>query len=137
MKPIVIAFVFILVSVVAFGQDRKEVIEKGIQVKRNYELDIAKGEKEPQIEKEEVYNFRGDLIEIKEYSEEGKVVSLWFRYKYDNQGNLIEEEELNSKGEIKERYEYKYENGLKTEKLYYDNKGRLFKKKIYKYELRK
>ena len=137
MKPIVIAFVFILLSVVAFGQDRKEVIEKGIQVKRNYELDIAKGEKEPQIEKEEVYNFRGDLIEIKEYSEEGKVVSLWFRYKYDNQGNLIEEEELNSKGEIKERYEYKYENGLKTEKLYYDNKGRLFKKKIYKYELRK
>jgi hypothetical protein len=137
MKSIVIAFVFILVSVVAFGQDRKEVIEKGIQVKRNYELDIAKGAKEPHIEKEEVYNFRGDLIEIKEYSEEGKVVSLWFRYKYDNQGNLIEEEELNSKGEIKERYEYKYENGLKTEKLYYDNKGRLFKKKIYKYELRK
>ncbi len=137
MKPIVIAFVFILLSVVAFGQDRKEVIEKGIQVKRNYELDIAKGEKDPHIEKEEVYNFRGDLIEIKEYSEEGKVVSLWFRYKYDNQGNLIEEEELNGKGEIKERYEYKYENGLKTEKLYYDNKGRLFKKKIYKYELRK
>lgn len=124
-------------TLISYGQDKKEVIEKGIQVKRNYEQDIANGDKEPAIEKEEYYNFRGDIVETKEYTDAGKTLSIWFKYKYDSQGNLIEEQELNAKGEQKERFEYKYENGLKIEKLYYDNKNRLTKKKIFKYELRK
>jgi hypothetical protein len=119
------------------AQSKKEVVEKGIKVKQNFELDIAAGDKEPFLEKEEVYNFRGDIVEIKEFKEKGKALTLWFKYKYDAQGNMIEETELTAKGEVKVRYEYKFENGLKTEKLYYDNKNRLYKKKIYKYELRK
>lgn len=137
MKPLLISLSLFLITLITYAQDKKEVIEKGIQIKRNYELDIANGDKEPAIEKEEYYNFRGDITEIKEFTDSGKTISLWFKYKYDSSGNLIEEQELNSKGEQKERYEYKYENGLKTEKLYYDNKNRLSKKKIYKYELRK
>jgi hypothetical protein len=137
MKSIIVTMFFLVTTLCSFGQDKKEVIEKGIQVKRNYELDIANGDKEPSIEKEEFYNFRGNIVEVKEYSDKGKTVDLWIKYKYDDQGNLVEEQGLNAKGEIKERYEYKYENGLKTEKWCYDNKNRLFKKKIYKYELRK
>lgn len=137
MKPLLIILSLTLITLNSFAQDKKDVIEKGIQVKRNYELDIANGDKEPSIEKEEYYNFRGDIVEIKEFKDAGKTLSLWFKYKYDSQGNLIEEQELNAKGEQKERFEYKYENGLKTEKLYYDNKNRLTKKKIFKYELRK
>ena len=137
MKPLLISLSLFLITLITYAQDKKEVIEKGIQVKRNYELDIANGDKEPSIEKEEYYNFRGDITEIKEFTDSGKTITLWFKYKYDAMGNIVEEQELNSKGEQKERYEYKYENGLKTEKLYYDNKNRLFKKKIYKYELRK
>jgi len=137
MKPLLIILSLLAFTLVSFGQDKKEVIEKGIQVKRNYELNIANGDKEPSLEKEEYYNFRGDLVEIKEFTDAGKNISIWFKYKYDPQGNLIEEIELNSKGETKERFEYKYENGLKTEKLYFDNKNRLSKKKIFKYELRK
>jgi len=137
MKPLLISLSLFLITLITYAQDKKEVIEKGIQIKRNYELDIANGDKEPAIEKEEYYNFRGDITEIKEFTDSGKTITLWFKYKYDSSGNLIEEQELNSKGEQKERYEYKYENGLKTEKLYYDNKNRLSKKKIYKYELRK
>jgi hypothetical protein len=121
----------------SYGQDKKEVLENGIQVKRSYVLDVANGDKEPVIEKEEFYNFRGDLVEIKEYTDQGKTINNWVKYKYDTQSNLVEEQQLNSKGEIKERFEYKYENGLKTEKIYYDNKNRLSKKKIFKYELRK
>jgi len=137
MKPLLVTLSLLAIAIISFGQDKKEVIEKGIQVKRNYEIDIANGDKESTLEKEEYYNFRGDIIETKEFIDAGKTLSLWFKYKYDTQGNLIEEQELNSKGEQKERFEYKYENGLKIEKLYYDNKNRLTKKKIFKYELRK
>ncbi|HPR31064.1 MAG TPA: hypothetical protein PLK12_03170 [Prolixibacteraceae bacterium] len=137
MKSTLLISILLFLSLFSFGQDKKEVVEFGIQVKRNYEIDLSRGDKEPFIEKEEYYNFRGDLIEIKEFKDEGKTVDLWFKYKYDTQGNLIEEIVLDEKGQQDERYEYKYENGLKTEKLFYDSKNRLFKKKLYKYELRK
>jgi YD repeat-containing protein len=137
MKPLLIILSLTLLPLFSYGQDKKEVIEKGIQVKRNYGLDLANSDKEATLEKEEFYNFRGDLVEVKTYSDNGKTLNDWTKYKYDSQGNLIEETELNSKGEQKERFEYKYENGLKTEKLFYDNKNRLTKKKIFKYELRK
>jgi hypothetical protein len=137
MKPFLITLSLIVITLISYGQDKKEVIEKGIQVKRNYGLNIENGDKEPILEKEEFYNFRGDLIEVKDYTDDGKTLSNWTKYKYDSQGELIEEQELNPKGDQKSRLEYKYENGLKTEKLFYDNKNRLTKKKIFKYELRK
>jgi hypothetical protein len=137
MKPVLVTLSLLLIILITYGQDKKEVIEKGIQVKRNYSINISNGEKEPSLEKEEFYNFRGDLIEVKEYDNSGKGIDSWFKYKYDNQGNLTEELELNAKGEQKQRVEYKYENDLKTEKLIYDSKNRLSKRKIFKYELRK
>ena len=137
MKKILIILFVGFLALNSFGQDKKEILSSGIQVKRSYSLDVANGDKDPAIEKEEFYNFRGDLVEIKEYSDKGKTIDNWVKYKYDAQGNLVEEVELNSKGEQKTRIEYKFENGLKTEKLYYDNKNRLSKKKTFKYELRK
>jgi YD repeat-containing protein len=137
MKTSFIVLALSLATLISFGQDKKEVIEKGIQVKRNFSLDIANGDKEPSLEKEEFYNFRGDLVEVKDYTDNGKTLSGWTKYKYDSQGNLIDEQDLTAKGELKERFEYRYEDGLKTEKLFYDNKNRLTKKKIFKYELRK
>jgi len=137
MKQTIVILAILLISICASAQDRKEVIEKGIQVKRNYEAKLDEGDNTPYLEKEEHYNFRGDLTEIKELKDKGKTVVLWFKYKYDAQGNILEELELNGKGDQKERIEYKYENGLKVEKNYYDSKNRLAKKKTFKYELRK
>lgn len=137
MKRTIFILAILLISLSSYAQDRKEVIEKGIQVKRNYEINVAEGDNTPYLEKEEYYNFRGDLTEIKELKDNGKTLVLWFKYKYDSQGNVTEELELNAKGEQKERIEYKYENGLKVEKNYYDSKNRLAKKKTFKYELRK
>lgn len=137
MKRAIFILSILLISLSSYAQDRKEVIEKGIQVKRNYETNVAEGDNTPYLEKEEYYNFRGDLTEIKELKDNGKTLVLWFKYKYDSQGNVTEELELNAKGEQKERIEYKYENGLKVEKNYYDSKNRLAKKKTFKYELRK
>lgn len=137
MKAFLIILTITLFTLNSYAQDKKDVIEKGIQVKRNYGLDLANGDKEPSLEKEEFYNFRGDLVEVKNYTDNGKTLTDWIKYKYDTQGNLIEEQALNPKGDQKERFEYKFEDGLKTEKLFYDNKNRLTKKKIFKYELRK
>jgi hypothetical protein len=137
MKRTIFILAILLISLSSYAQDRKEVIEKGIQVKRNYEINVAEGDNTPYLEKEEHYNFRGDLTEIKELKDNGKTLVLWFKYKYDSQGNVTEELELTAKGEQKERIEYKYENGLKIEKNYYDSKNRLSKKKTFKYELRK
>jgi hypothetical protein len=138
MKKIVFILVVSFIVLNSFGQDKKDIRDNGIQVKRSFSIDIANGDKEPSIEKEEFFNLKGDIVELKEYSGKGKTIDKWTKYKYDGQGNLIEEQELTPKGDLKERYEYKYdENGLKTEKLYYDNKNRLYKKKLFKYELRK
>ncbi|HOO85125.1 MAG TPA: hypothetical protein PLS94_11195 [Prolixibacteraceae bacterium] len=137
MKPTIL-FLFILLSVGTFAQLKKsEATQYGIEVKRYYEQDLKDGDAEPSIFKEEFYDFRGELVEIKEYSEKGKKIDLWIKYKFDIKGNLIEETELDAKGEITRRMEYKYENGLRTEKLYYDSKNRLYQKRFYKYEYRK
>ena len=137
MKQTIVILAFLLISLCSSAQDRKEVVGKGIQVKRNYETNLAEGDNTPYLEKEEYYNFRGDLTEIKELKDKGKTIVSWFKYKYDAQGNITEELELTAKGDQKERIEYKYENGLKVEKNYYDSKNRLAKKKTFKYELRK
>lgn len=131
-------FVLLLVvTTTVFGQLKKsEATQFGIEVKRYYEKDIKAGDTEPSIFKEEFYDFRGELVEIKEYSEKGKKIDLWFKYKFDAKGNLIEEFELDGKGEQIRRMVYKYENGLRTEKLYYDSKDRLYQQRSYKYEFR-
>ena len=132
-----ILIVFILFTVTAFAQKKDEIIQRGITVKRTFEQNIKDGDKDPYLEKEEFFNFQGEMTELKEYKEEGKEVDKWFKYKYDEEANLIEELELNSKGEQKERIEYVYRKGLKAEKLTYDDKDRLTKRKVYEYGIRK
>ncbi len=119
------------------AQSKKEIIQKGIEVKRIYKQDVKDGEDQLYIEKEEFYNSRGDLIEMKEYADNGTKIKDWFQYKYDTDGNLTEEIEFNSKGEIKERIVTYWENGLKTHREIYDDKDRLKEKRTYEYEYRK
>ncbi|MBN2807176.1 MAG: hypothetical protein JXR22_11010 [Prolixibacteraceae bacterium] len=114
------------------AQSKDEIIKRGIEVRRYYEKELDEGDTEFFIFKEEYFNVQGELVEIKEYKNKGKEVSLWFKYKYDNQMQVIEELELDEKGLQKERIEYKYKDGLRIEKIYYDNKNRM--RQIRKYE---
>lgn len=132
-----IFIVFICLSVTVFAQKKDEIIQRGIQVKRFFDQNVKDGDKEPALEKEEFYNFQGELAELKEYSNSGKDLDKWFKYKYDDEANLVEELEMNSKGEQKERIVYVYKKGLKVEKLTYDDKDRLVKRKVYEYGFRK
>ena len=128
---------FLFLSLTTFGQKKNEIVQRGIEVKRFYKQDIKDGDKEPYLEKEEFYNFQGEIVELKEYEDRGKELDKWIKYKYDEEANLTEELELNEKGEQKKRVEYIYQKGLKVEKLSYDEKDRLEERKIYEYGVRK
>jgi hypothetical protein len=137
MNRYILLFAFLLASFSLSAQSAKEIVQKGIEIKRIYQQDIKDGEKEPTLYKEEHYNFRGDLVEEKEYASQGKQVKSWFKYKYDNDGNLTETIELDARGQVKNRMVDKFEKGLRVEREYFDDKGRVTRKRTYKYELRK
>lgn len=119
------------------AQDRDEIIKKGIEVKRYYEQELEDGDSDYYLFKEEHFNFKGEIVELKEYNNKGKDVDIWFKYQYDEMGQLIEELELDAKGNQKERIVYRYEKGLRIEKLYYDEKDRLRQRRKYEYEFRR
>jgi hypothetical protein len=138
MKFNAILIVFFLFSAAtSFAQNQKTIVQKGIEVKKFWEQNLADGDKQPYLEKEEHYNAKGELIEIKEFSEKGRKLKYWYKYKYNNEGELTEEKTLGSKGEQIERIAYKYENGLRVERLTYDAKDRISKKKTYEYQYSK
>ncbi|MFB6317727.1 hypothetical protein [Saccharicrinis sp. FJH54] len=119
-----------------FAQSQKKIVQKGIKVVKNSEMRIDDGDKEYWIEQIEFYDTRGNLIELKEYSDKGDDLKKWVKYKYDTNSNLVEEIELNEKGEQKERIVTIYNDDLKVERHYYDDRDRLYKKKKYEYEFR-
>ncbi|MGF7138753.1 hypothetical protein [Roseimarinus sediminis] len=119
------------------AQDRDEIIKKGIEVKRYYEQELEDGDSDYYLFKEEHFNFKGEIVELKEFNNKGKDVDIWFKYQYDEIGQLIEELELDAKGNQKERIVYRYEKGLRIEKLYYDEKDRLRQRRKYEYEFRR
>ncbi len=134
---IVLITLFVLFANVLFAQSKTEIVQKGIEVRRYYEQDIEDGEKKMSIFKEEFFNFQGELVEMKSYENQGEKIDEWFKYKYDENANLVEELELDEKGEQIERIVSVYKNGLKVEKLYYDYKDRLRQRRTYEYEFRK
>ncbi|MBN1768145.1 MAG: hypothetical protein JXR50_07265 [Prolixibacteraceae bacterium] len=137
MKYLLFIAFFSLAACHVSAQGKTEIITKGIEARKYYEQDIENGDKERYIFKEEYFNHQGEIIEIKTYKNRGKEIDEWFKYKYDEDANLVEEIELDAKGEQKERMVSIYKNGLKVEKLYYDEKDRLRQKRTYEYEYRK
>lgn len=129
--------VALFVTSATSAQNQKEIVEKKIEVKRFYDLNIEDGDKTPYLDREEYYNEQGELIEFKEFSEKGTKVKYWMKYQFDKEGNLLEEITLGSKGEQVEKFVYKYENGLRVERLTYDSKNRLKKRRTYEYQYRK
>lgn len=82
-------------------------------------------------ESETYYDDRGNLIESVTYKL-GKV-NKHFKYQYDSENNKIKEEEFESSGRLKEYSEYKYTDGLRTEKVVYDSNKKMKSKKTYVY----
>jgi len=82
-------------------------------------------------ESETYYDTRGNVIESITYKL-GKV-NKHFKYQYDSDNNKIKEEEFDTSGRLKELSEYKYTDGLRTEKIVYDSNKKMKSKKTYVY----
>lgn len=80
---------------------------------------------------ETLYDYRGNILESISYKQ-GKI-DKHFKYEYNPDNNKIKEVELDSYGRIKESSEYKYVNGLRTEKTVYNANQKIKSKKIYVY----
>jgi len=92
---------------------------------------VEKGKTIVSIDAEEKYDAKGNTIEEIEYKD-GKI-DKHMVYEYDTENNRIRETELDESGKPKKIGEYKYENGLKKEKLIYDANKKLLSKKTYTY----
>jgi hypothetical protein len=80
---------------------------------------------------ETYYDSRGNVLESIN-DKQGKV-DKHFKYQYDSDNNKIKEEEFDTSGRLKEYSEYKYANGLRTEKTVYDPNKKIKSKKTYVY----
>jgi hypothetical protein len=82
-------------------------------------------------ESETNFDIHGNILEEIKYNQ-GKVIKH-FKYQYDSDNNKINEEELDPSGRVTESSEYKFENGLRVEKITYDQNKKIKSKKIYSY----
>jgi hypothetical protein len=102
-------------------------IKSQIVTEEKYDMLVKKQFKDS----ETYYDIRGNIIESVTYKQ-GKV-DKHFKYQYDPDDNKIKEEEFDATGRIKETSEYKYSNGLRTEKSVFDPNKKLKSKKTYIY----
>lgn len=107
------------------GTDNK--IKSIVVTEEKYDMLVKKQYKDS----ETFYDSRGNVIESITYKQ-GKV-DKHFKYEYDSDNNKIKEEEFETTGRLKEISEYKYVNGLRTEKNVYDPNHKQKSKKTYVY----
>jgi hypothetical protein len=120
----------------AMAQSKETIVEKGIVVITTYKQDLEDGDKTKRIDKIETFNAKGELVDLKVYNSNGKYAKDWFEYKYDQNGNLIEEVEYDSKQKLKDRTVYKYIDGLIMSKEVFDEKGKLSRVTTYEYQFK-
>lgn len=124
-----------LISAPLMGQSAKTIREKKIVSRTVYEYFLEEGMDEPVIESIEKFDAEGNLLEIKEFNSKGDL-KLWEKYSYDEDGNLVETQFFNTRGKLESKEINVYSEGLRVEKLYYNNKDKLVKRKVYEYEFR-
>jgi len=117
------------------AQGSKTIREKKITTVTVHEYFIEEGYDEPVVESIEKFNEAGDVVEIREFNKLGEV-KRWEKYTYNEDRDLVEEIFLDAKGKVTLTEENIYEDGLRVEKQYLNPKGKMIKKKVYKYEHR-
>jgi hypothetical protein len=128
-KVILLIFFTIGTTLTVFSQktDPKDKIKSIIVTEEKADLLVKK----QYTESETYFDQRGNIIE--EIIYKSGTIDTHFKYQYDENNNKIREEEFDSSGKMIEFSEYKYENGLRTEKTVYDSHKKIKTKKFYKY----
>ena len=136
MKNLILIVLGLIFSSSLYSQSKSQIISKGITSIITYEKSFNKGNEIKYIVEEISYDSEGRIIELKELSRKGDI-KLWEKYKFDSNGNLIEELIMDIEGKVDKKMITHYANNLRTSKDYYDSKGRLYKSKTYEYKLSK
>jgi hypothetical protein len=129
LKTIILFTLILGTSIMAEAQKVKSngKIKSMIVSEEKYDMLVKKQFKESEV----YYDVHGNVLESIDYKQ-GKV-DKHFKYQYDSDNNKILEEEFDANGRLKESSEYKYENGLRTEKTVYDPNKKIKSKKTYVY----
>lgn len=122
-------------SVSLWSQEKEDFRKHGVQSQTTLEYFIEEGLKKPVVEQVLRFDRNGNVVEEKEFNKLGEI-KKWEITEYDSTGNIVSFSVLDEKGDLVEREEYRYSDGLVTEKLYFDSKNRLYKRKVYEYEYR-
>ena len=117
----------ISMSVMCQKTGPNDKIKSMVVSEEKYDMLIKKQFKESETQ----YDSLGNVLESITYKL-GKV-DKHFKYQYNPDNNKIKEEEFDAAGRIKEISEYKYENGLRTEKIVFDSNKKIKSKKTYIY----
>jgi hypothetical protein len=132
MKKVKSLFLLVLLSGLALPaicqkSEPDNKIKSLIVSEEKYDMMVKKQYKES----ETYYDSRGNITENITYKL-GKT-DKHFKYQYDSDNNKIKEEEFDTSGRLKEFSEYKYTDGLRTEKTVYDSNKKIKSKKTYVY----
>lgn len=136
MKNFLLIICGIIFSTSLFAQSHAKIVSDKITSIKTYEQSLSKGIDDKYIIEEVSYDEAGRVIERKEMNSKGDI-KLWEKFKFDQNGNLIEEIVYDVEGKVEKTEVSYYTNNLRTHKEYFDSKGRLYKKKTYAYEYRK
>jgi hypothetical protein len=117
------------------GQDAETIRDKKIASRTVQEYFLEQGLNKPVVESIEKYDEDGNLLEIQEFNSKGEL-KLWEKYSYNEEGDVLEAQFFNARGKLESREVNVYSDGLRTEKLFYNNKEKLVKRKVYEYEFR-
>jgi hypothetical protein len=122
---------FIMSSFTVAGQQKQPAQKvKSITVyNEKFDKLVSKKSKESEI----TYDAHGNITEEIEYVNDK--IDKHFQYQYDASDNKIKDIELDNSGKITKTSEYKYDKGLKIEKIIYGSDGKPKTKKTYVYTI--
>lgn len=119
-------------TVLLHAQSPKEVKKHNISTRKVVEIEVERGTNARTIEEYEAFDLEGNVVEKKDYNSDGELKD-WVKFDYNEDNEVVKEIYLDEKGKVIESIVFVFKDGLKREKLYYDSKNRLVKKKVYEY----
>lgn len=159
MKKIVVVLVFGVLCLPALAQGRKDFKEAGIKSATVYKYEYKTGKEVKTLDEKNTYDINGNLTEMIEYDDFGKVtkhekytydqnndelsktiydaagkVKKVLKSTYNAEKRKVTESEYDAAGKLKKISKYSYFGKFKTEKLTYDANNKLIQKKVYIYE---
>lgn len=131
LKTVILTFFLSVVCFPLISQkaEKKPKIKSLTVYEEKFDALVSKKLKESEV----VYDERGNILEEITYKQ-GKI-NKHFRYQYDSDDNKIKEEKLDPSGKVIETSEYRIENGLRVEKVVYDQNKKMKSRKTYQYTL--